>query len=299
MIQLSVTLNLALVESLGREPAQLAVAWEQFCRTNAIVDFLPPSDALDIPTVVIGSDLARIGKTASYIKGNLDASILTAARFFPRIGVTISHDLTVAFVPFGRYNYGPKEGLQLFSLLPAADPYEAYLFLTHVYYHEISFLNYTETCRDCSVRQDSVEQFKYWLMLLIRNEGIANLSILKELLDFRDQCKTYEFKYFAYARQLGNKHSLCAAISLLNNIFESLNEQNYKTFREEINAILKNKKLSIINLIGTHIARTIADYFGLETVLDVYKKPPGRFFDLYFSTNDLHRRLFKRLGMAV
>jgi hypothetical protein len=67
-------------------------------------------------------------------------SIAHVCPIFPDTHDDIHHHVDVAFVPLGKITAGVRPGLQLFSLFPDADPLEAYLFLVHVHYHEVSDL---------------------------------------------------------------------------------------------------------------------------------------------------------------
>jgi len=285
MIRLDVTLDATLVRRLhdgGR--AGLAAAWTDFCDRHSLTDLRRFDDMFGDGPEPTAATLSALRDRVAYLDEHLKRSIEHVARFLPEVDDDIAHHVTVALLPGGQYTFGPQPGLQLFSLDPAAAPAEIYLFLVHVYYHELSDLNDTPRGRRCSVEQPSAGDFKEWIRLLVRNEGIGNYAVLDDLRRFRDRRSDYVFRYFTYARKLGDPALLGSAVSLLANALTGVDDGNVAQFRDGINRIFKNEALPIINLVGTHMAESIARHHGAAALRNVYRREAGEFFALYGET---------------
>ena len=228
MIGLNVTLDPALVRELLESGwAGLRAAWTNFCQRHLLLDLGAVEDFFDCDRTLSASEWSHLEETASYIDSNLQQSIQHITRWLPEVKDPITQDVTVVFLPCGKYTFSPRLGLQLFSLDPQATHLETYLFLVHVYYHELSFLNETPKGRRCSSEQLSAEDFKEWVRLLIRNEGIGNYAVLEKLLEVRDSRPDYVFRYFTYARKIGNPTLLENAVSILSSAFTEVNDENF------------------------------------------------------------------------
>src|SRR6266550_1732376 len=178
MMHLNVTLNPALVDRLRVNGWKgVEDAWEDFCTRHSFTDLRTVADFFESGREPSPDELSLLDETVSYIDSNLGRSVEHIAGWLPDVTNDITQDLMVMFLPYGKFTFGPEQGLQLFSLDSSASPVETYLFLVHVYYHELSFLNETPKGRRCSSTQLTAEDFKEWVRLLIRNEGIGNHAI--------------------------------------------------------------------------------------------------------------------------
>lgn len=285
MISLTVKLDTHLMDILKQGKKKLSKSeWIHLCKSYDIEELTEYPLFKD--QTMDEKEVESLNTTINYLATHLNESIQHITKYFPDTPHDIEHNLTVSFLPNGKTNYGPKPTLQLFSIFPDAHPYETYLFLIHVYYHEVSFINYTEYCKECAEDPSTPEKLKYFILTLIQNEGIGNYAILKELINFKEENPNYEFKYFTYANQLRSELKISQALGLLRQIFNEMNTDNFMEYRKKINLILKNKQLPIINLVGTHMAEVIAAEFGLESLKNVYHKSSVNFFNTYFKTND-------------
>lgn len=263
----------------------VAKLWNELCSRHSLTG-LDPTDIFLMSQPPTASNFECFQRCLDYLSDHKDDSITKVLPVLPATRNRLDCDVRFLFLPFGAVSYGPKDSLQLFSLHPNAHPYEVFLFVIHVYYHEVSRLSFTERCRRCSSNQNTSEDFKYWIKLLIRNEGIANYAVLGDLLAFADENDDYSFRYFTYARQLTDRRSLDASFRLLRNVYGGVADSNLDSFRDSMNQILKNKALSIVNIVGTHIARAVVRVHGLDALADVYKKDPDETFALFRQTDD-------------
>src|SRR5262249_27411945 len=125
--------------------------------------------------------------------------------------------------------YGSTEGVQMFGLRAGADPEEALLFLTHVYYHEISSLFYTATPRRAEDDRSSLELFRHWLLQLIQDEGLANYAVLGPVLGLRARGRP--FAYFTYAGLIHSAEATARAMSICRETIGPLAEDNFPELR--------------------------------------------------------------------
>ena len=288
LIRLSVNLDTIFFDILKKENKQASIEiWENYCKNNGL-DNLTNHCLYSNPGQFIDREkIDSLEKNVTYLRDNLTNSISHIHSYFPMTDTEINHELKVTILPYGEINYGPKTSLQLFSIFPDADPYETYLFLIHIYYHEIAFLNYTEYCKECFDSPDSSEKFKHYILTLIQNEGIGNFAVYKELMRFKNENPNYQFKYFTYANDLDDAKKISQSFSLLRQILNDLNDSNFKEYKSKINLILKNKRLPIINLTGTYMANKINEKFGLEKLKNVHKRDALDFFNDYIKTKDV------------
>lgn len=285
MIHLKVTLDSTLVRQL-REGGwgEMEGAWSTFCVRHSLTDIGGVRDFFQCDQTTSREEIGRLEDTLLFVDSNLQKSIDQVNGWLPEVDDEISHAMTVAFLPFGSYTFSPRLSLQLFSLDPNASPLETYLFLVHVYYHEASYLNETAIGRRCSMEQASAEDFKEWVRLLIRNEGIGNYAVLEDLMQFRDAHPDYSFRYFSYARKIGDPALLRGAVHILTRVFTEVDDNNVAQFRDGINKIFKNDELPIINLVGIHMAENIVRSYDATTLKNVYQKEAQDFFALYGKT---------------
>jgi len=263
----------------------LEAAWADFCGQHSLTDLSGfgnffPSD--EQPAL---HDLSLLDRTVSFLTSHLRTSIEHVGRWLPEVEEDISQPVTVVFLPYGKYTFGPKPGMQMFSLYPDALPEEAYLFLVHVYYHELSSINDTPNGRRCSNEQLTAEDFREWVRLLIRNEGIGNYAVLGDLIQLRDTHSEYSMRYFTYARKIGDPALLKAAVSILGQAFAGVDNDNVAQFSGGINKIFRNEALPIINLVGIHMAESVAHRYGATTLKNVYQQEARDFFALYGHTD--------------
>jgi hypothetical protein len=284
MIQLNVKLDSLLPHLRDRGWGGMETAWTDLCQTHMLPESVGMGDWFQCDHEPGPDELLLLEDTESFLQSNLEQSIEHIGRWLPEVNEDIRHSLTVVLLPNGKYSYGPKAGLQLFSLETCAAPIEAYLFLVHVYYHELSFLNETPRGRRCAQEQLSAEDFREWIRLLIRNEGIGNYAILEELAEIRDAHSDYVFRYFTYARKIGQPSLLQKAVSILADSFAGVNDDNVAGFRNATNRVFKSEALPIINLVGIHMADSIANCYGVNALKNVYHKDAAEFFAWYCET---------------
>jgi len=231
LIQLDVTLDDTLLRRFRDDRwAGLEAGWHELCQRYSMDGLSRFEDFFHCDRQATLDDPTTLDGTAAFLCANLRQSVEHITRWMPELPQDIVQSLTVAFLPHDRYTFSPKLGLQFFSLDPDADRIETYLFLVHVYYLELSSLNETPHESRCSSEQTSAEDFKDWIRLLIRNEGIGNYAILEDLIQFRDSNPGYTMRYFSYARQISNRDVLQGAISILTNVFAGVNDQNATQF---------------------------------------------------------------------
>lgn len=287
MLSLSVEIDTNFFDILKNTKRQGTLSdWINYCKKNDVrnleneVLYSHPAQKME------SAHITKLDNIVKYLCDNLTASISHIHSFLPKIETDITHKLIVTLLPNGRINFGPKPSLQFFSIFPDAHPYETYLFLIHIYYHEISFINYTEYCQSCVDNPNHPEKLKYYILTLIQNEGIGNFAVYKELIEFKNENPNYTFKYFTYANDLEDDKKVSQSFSLLRQVLDNLNESNFEDYKRKINQILKNKQLPIINLSGTYIAKQIYKNYGLDKLINVYKRDVFEFFFNYFSTKD-------------
>jgi hypothetical protein len=296
MIHLNVSLDSTLVRQLRDGGwGGMEAAWSNFCRRYSVPDLGGVQELFQRNQEPSLSEMGLLDDTLSFIDLNLPKSIQHINQWLPEVEDDVSHTVTVAFLPLGNYTFSPKLSLQLFSLDPSASPIETYLFLVHVYYHELSYLNETAKGRRCSLEQSSAEDFREWVRLLIRNEGIGNYAVLEDLIQFRDTYPDYSFRYFSYAKKIGDPVLLQGAVRILTRVFTAVDDNNVAQFRNGINKIFKNEGLPIINLIGIHMAESIVKHHDSATLKNVYQKEAGDFFGLYGETGAEFAKTLKGL----
>jgi hypothetical protein len=195
----------------------------------------------------------------------------------------VERKCTIRFIPGFFINYAPRLGEQIFSIKVDANPEEVVLFLAHVYYHEVT--NYFEEHIKVKRSNDNeANQFKYLLLSLIMNEGIANYAVLDRLNIFLNEVpESYSFKYFKYARLIHHQETLESCFTLFNQIITKVNEQNYSHIKHDISKYLKNEKLPIINLIGIHTAINISEKYGVKVFKEIMEQGPYAYFEKYLS----------------
>lgn len=287
MIHLNVTLDASLLKHLQEGQWNgLQSAWVELCDAHSVGDlrdcgrFLKNHDQSDLNL----GEVSLMQQTAGFLRANLQKSVQHISRWLPEIHEDITQSLTVVLLPYGQYTFSPKTGLQVFSLDPYADPLETYLFLVHVYYHELSSISDTCNGRRYSHRQSTSEDFKNWIKLLIRNEGLGNYAILPELVEFMEGHKGYQERYFSFARQIRDELVLKAAVHILTYAFKEVDDQNVTQFACGINKIFRQDRLSVLNLVGIHMAQSIASHYGNAILKNVHQRDAQEFFTLFGQT---------------
>jgi hypothetical protein len=286
MIHFNVTLDSTLLRHLrdGGWSGMKAV-WLDLCRRHSVEEVDRFEDLFQFGQPPTADELSLLDDTVSFLVSNVRRSIEHVTRWMPNFPEDISQLLTVVFLPYGKHTFSPQHGLQFFSLDPYASPIESYLFLVHIYYHELSSLNDTPNGRQCSSEQLSAEDFKTRIRLLIRNEGIGNYAVLEDLIRLRDAGSDYVMRYFTYAAKIGDPVLLQGAITILADAFAAVDDENVTQFKCGMNRIFKNESLPIINLVGIHMAESIANYYDVATLKNVYQREAREFFALYGQTD--------------
>jgi len=283
MIRLSVTLDAGLLDLTAAEWPAIGRRWAEVRERYGLADApdAEPEAVFAAGPAPDASDLASYRRTAAELARRLPESVGHIERFLPATAADVAHALRVVLVPHGQVNFGPVPGVQLFSLLPGADPVETYLFLVHVYYHELSDLFDPPAARRYTLEQRTAEDFRRWVRLLIRNEGIGNHAVMADVMRFAADHPGYEFRYFTYAPLVGREGPLEQSVEVLRQALAAVTDENVRRYRSRVNAIFKNKQLPIINLVGTHMAGVIAERLGLPALKDVHQAEADRFFERY------------------
>lgn len=205
-----------------------------------------------------------------------------ATRFFPCTDEHYHHRVRILMVPYGTKCFGAGEGLQVFSLMPNADPLEVALFLSHVFYHEVTPLFNTKRSEEAFANLGRPDNYRYGLLHLIRNEGIANYLASAELRAFYEEHPSYAYRYFTYARSLFDEASVKQAFGVLRRVMSALQNGISSEKMSALDKIILDRRLSVINVTGHHIAQNIAERFGPMTLRNcVYKRDVSLFYDLY------------------
>lgn len=219
-----------------------------------------------------------------HIVEHLTDSVEVITPFLPMTPEQRDVPVVVYPVPGMTTCYGAPDGGQLFGLYDGTDAEEMLLFLSHTYYHELSASLSSEAARAAESDPSTAERFQRWVMLLIRNEGIANYAVLEPLRRLRD--RGIQFHYFKYAQLVDNLDATAKAMFAYQQLMAMLNHETVEKVSRRVSAVLKNPRLPVINLIGIHMAEAIARHFGERTLLDVDQKEPEEFFDLFAGTGD-------------
>lgn len=226
-----------------------------------------------------------------YIEAELLHSAETIAPYLPQIPDSRVVPVVVHPVPGFTKCYGNEASGQLFGLYHGADPREMLLFLSHTYYHELSETLNTETTRQAAARPTTAARFRHWLLSLIRNEGIANYAVLRQLRELR--AEGVEFRYFKYAGLIDDAGATARAMFACREVLRMLDDHTVRNVARRVSVVLKNPRLPVINLIGIHMAEAIAAQYGERALLDVDKREPQEFFLHYADSADpLREQLF-------
>ena len=284
-IDLRVSLDTSLVEA-GRAGGWESVLdrWRSLAVEETLAIEREPGELFHVREPLEGEAGRRLEALARHLAASVEPSVAQVRDHLPAVPEAVRRDLKVVLLPWGRWSFGPRQGLQLFSLHPDADPEEAYLFLVHVYYHEISDLGYTPRCRRCSQARRTAEDFRYWIHLLIRNEGIANHAVLARLLRFRQEHPGYAWRYFSYADRIGDARAVAAGFDLLRRVFDRAETMEQAGRLDDLLGLLKDKMSPVVNLLGIHMATAVVDRFGLRALSDVHGRDAEEFFRLYEKT---------------
>src|SRR5438874_13226345 len=136
MIHLNVTIDSTLVQHFRDGGwSGMEAAWTDLCRQYLVTDLSGFGDFFQCDQQPTLNELSLLDDTVCFLDSNLRQSIEHIIKWVPEVDEDIFQTMTVVFLPYGKYTFSPKLGLQLFSLDPYACPIETYLFLVHVYYH--------------------------------------------------------------------------------------------------------------------------------------------------------------------
>jgi hypothetical protein len=298
MIELLVALDERLVWLPADAWTSIAGAWADVCARYGLTQEVDtdPARVFRAGPPPGPAELAACRRTAGELARRLPESVAHVSRFLPATPSTLRRSVTVVLVPHGDVHTSPVDGVQLFSLYPDADALEAYLFLVHVYYHEVSGLFDGPEARRYSREQRTADDFRRWIRLLIRNEGIGNHAVMADVVRFAGEHPGSELRYFTYAPLVMREGPLEQAVEVLRQVFDSVTDDNVRRYRMRVASLFKNKQLPIINLVGTHMAGLIAERLGLSALKDVYQVEADRFFDLYGEAGGPHA---EALGVAA
>ncbi|MFD2370650.1 DUF5700 domain-containing putative Zn-dependent protease [Brevibacillus sp. GCM10020057] len=298
MIHLSVEIDSSLVEWLkltNNPQVDFPNRFLSFQQENNLQ--LPNASLVDFPISIDMNDIKSMMMQIDKLKTHLTESVVKASSFFPDTSEEYYHHLKVILLPFGKINYGPTEGVQIFSLFPHTDWRETILFLTHVYYHEITHLNYTKRCKEVSANHKSKDSYLYYLQVLIQNEGIANYIVLEELEKMIPLLgNKYIFRYFTYARNIRSEELITKCMDVFNQLF-MMEQETFNKYYKKIARLIKSEELPAINLIGIYLATVIAENYGIDVLRNVHQKPATEFFSLYMETDDPLRNHLKDVSL--
>jgi hypothetical protein len=285
MIHLQVDFDSSLVDAFNsRDICRLGERWAKIQE-----DFRVPEDlsgAFDLRLWETNNLRKRILGMANYLRRRGATALTLVTRLFPDVPTDMHHRLTVILVPAGKLSYGPRDGVQLFALEPKASAFEAYLFLAHVFYHEISALVYTDRARALARERRGAADFRAWIRLLMRNEGIANVAVVEEMRRYRDRRRGYKFHYFHHAQQIDDLEAITQAIRILIAAFHFVTDEHVVVAGQAMEDYLKRDSLSVINILGTYMGMVIEARYGADILRNVYGLEAEGFFDQYVRTGD-------------
>ncbi len=164
-------------------------------------------------------------------------------------------DLVTRLVPGTRICYGLPGGGQVFGLVPGASAQEACCFLEHTFYHELSDQWASERTVAAERDHASTEAVVTWILSLVRNEGVANLFCLDELASMD---RPERWAYFNYADLIGREDATLVSLAKLAQALDLVARGGVADATAFVNGTLKNPDLPLLNLVGTHLARTVA-----------------------------------------
>jgi hypothetical protein len=211
-----------------------------------------------------------------------DESVDVLLPYLPRDPRAEEASLSIVLTPGFHRCFGPSAGVQIFGLREA-EPEEAFLFLVHVYYHELTSLYASDWSKRCET-PTSAADLKHWLLLLVQNEGLANYAVLEPVLALREREPRPELAYFTYARLIGDAEATATAMQMLRRLLRELDETSWRLFQPHVAVLLKDERLPVINLVGIHLAEAIARRLGTERLLD--RREPEEFFELFAELDD-------------
>lgn len=311
MLEIDVELNRSVYEAVRRAvlgaadvPSRLAPALARAVMGRP--EFGPEAShiASDPPAWFAVSRMSDAGfwsgqeRLHGYLYEHLAASVDVLAPYLPAVVGVRRVPVAVHPVPGLTTCYGARHGGQLFGLYDGTDPREMLLFLSHTYFHELSSTLNTERSRQAEADPRSADRFRHWLLLLIRNEGIANYAVLGPLRQLRSA--GIEFRYFRYAGLVDSRDATARAMSACRDLLSTLDDNTVRYVSRRVSTVLKNPRLPVINLIGIHMAEAIAAREGERALLDVDGLEPEEFFLRYADTGDaLCAHLFGPGGSAA
>ncbi len=230
-----------------------------------------------------------------YLKSHLDMSVRDVGPFLPPVPDDRPVPVTVYPVPGLTACYGSGHGRQIFGLMDGADPREMTLFCSHTYLHEVSGHINTAASERAEADPAAPGAMVHLVLLLIRNEGLANVAMLGELEPLI--AEGIRLPYFDYAHLLGDEKATRYALTACRRLLEQIGPNPPAQLIPKVTAAFKNPKLPIINLVGTHLAEVIAAQQGLDALVDLADTDPQEFFARYAACDDpLAAELFGQAG---
>jgi len=224
-----------------------------------------------------------------YLQACLPESVMAIRPFVPPVPDYRHAVVIVDPVPGLQTCYGNGRGHQIFGLYEGAAPEEMLLFLSHTYYHELTNLIAAPASRQAEAEPTTGARLRHLLMLLTRNEGIANYAVLAKLRELRSAGT--EFRYFTYAPLVDDSAAVSKALRACRELLQRISDDTVAALLPRVTKAFKNPRLPIINLVGIHLADTIARHLGEAALLDVAGREPHEFFRLYARTPDPGREI--------
>jgi hypothetical protein len=227
---------------------------------------------------------ARQRALLDYLQARMPESVMAIRPFVPPVPDDRRAVVVVDPVPGLRTCYGNGRGHQIFGLYDGAAPEEMLLFLSHTYYHELTNLIATPASRQAEAAPTTGARLRHLLMLLTRNEGIANYAVLAKLRELRSAGT--EFRYFTYAPMVDDPAAVSKALGACRELLQRISDDTVTALLPRVKKAFKNPRLPIINLVGIHLADAIVRHLGEVALLDVAGREPQEFFRLYARTRD-------------
>lgn len=230
-----------------------------------------------------------------YLESHLDKSVRDVGPFLPPVPDDRPVPVTVHPVPGLTACYGSGEGRQIFGLMDGADPREMTLFCSHTYLHEVAGHINTAASERAEADPAAPGAMVHLMLLLIRNEGLANLAMLAQLEPLI--AEGIPLPYFDYAHLLRDEKATRYALTACRRLLGQVGPNPPAQLLPKVTAAFKNPKLPIINLVGTHLAKVIAAQQGLDALVDLADTDPHEFFARYAACDDpLAAELFGQSG---
>lgn len=223
---------------------------------------------------------ARVSAGAAHLQANVARGLDFIAPVLPEVVTSATHDVNVILLPDSSFCYGPVEGIQLFGVSADASRFELLYFFSHVLFHELTALAYTPRCRRVSKQRVGFADELYWLMLLIRNEGLGNFPFIPLLeTDLRGNLGA-RLQYFTYWDWLKSPVHQKACLHYLERYIAELRATQGQPDVPLI-SMLKRFRVPAVNILGVMMTEVIAKHHGPEKLRELLLLNAECFFEEY------------------